>query len=89
MNNYLNIHTLLIVIAVVIFVLAAINVSSRLHLVALGLAVFALAFLAGCQSVARASRENFESVDFKASYGGAGVGTRVRLREPARTGYEK
>ncbi len=48
MNNYLNIHTLLIVIAVVVFVLAAINVPSRLHLVALGLAIFALSFLAGC-----------------------------------------
>ncbi len=50
MNNYLNIHTLLIVIAIIVFVLAAINVPSRLHLVALGLAIFALAFLAGCGS---------------------------------------
>ncbi len=66
MNNYLNIHTLLIVIAVIIFVLAAINVPSRLHLVALGLAIFALAFLAGCGSTVEGYMQRGET-----KYGGS------------------
>ncbi len=47
MNNYLNIHTLLIVISVIVFVLGAVNVPSRVNLIALGLAIFALSFLTG------------------------------------------
>ncbi len=47
MNNYLNIHTLLIVISVIVFVLATIPVPSRINLTALGLAIFALSFLTG------------------------------------------
>ncbi len=34
-------------------------------------------------------RETIEQVDFKASYEGAAVGTRIHIREPKRTGYEK
>lgn len=86
----MTIHFILILASVVVFVLATINFPARVSLIALGLALFAAAFLlTGCAGSMTAMRENIEQIDFKATYEGAGVGTRVHLREPRRTGYEK
>jgi len=41
----LTIHNLLLLIAIVVFALAAVGVATRVNLVALGLALFAAAFL--------------------------------------------
>jgi len=44
----LTLHNLLLLIAAVVFVLAAFGVASRVNLIAVGLALFAAAFLTGC-----------------------------------------
>ncbi len=46
--------------------------------------------LGGCAGSTNYMRENFEQIDFKATYEGASAGARIRIRPPVpKTGYEK